>query len=149
MLRMVMCSYFQICDHRQPLVHCITPGHAVKMSTAVCKCPFGLELVIIDRLQGKQIACSTGLINSQGSSGSICIWKWQQGEKCKPSVGCHVLGGACSYLTLSQNESHSENILSCLYLQRLGRYRRLPIGLVAKHSPKITNYVNDSEDKST
>ena len=68
------------------------------------------------------------------------------------SVGCHVLGAELELPdshSLSQNESHSENILSCLYLERFGRNRRLPIGLVAKHSPKITNYVNDSEDKTT
>ena len=146
----VLCSYIQICEHIQPLlVHYFIPGHAVKMNTAVCNFPFGLEFVNQKVGVGRlQIACNYWAEKLKGGS-SICNLGCQ-GEKC--NLSCPVLAAmCCSYLTLtlSQNESHSENILSCLYLQRLGRYRRLPIGLVAKHSPKITNYVNDSEDKST
>ena len=35
------------------------------------------------------------------------------------------------------------------YLQGFSSHRALPIGLVAKHCPEITNYINDSKHKTT
>ena len=100
----VLCSYIQICEHIQPLlVHYFIPGHAVKMNTAVCNFPFGLEFVNQKVGVGRlQIACNYWAEKLKGGS-SICNLGCQ-GEKC--NLSCPVLAAMCwgrnwSYLTLT------------------------------------------------
>ena len=100
----VLCSYIQICEHIQPLlVHYLIPGHAVKMNTAVCNFPFGLEFVNQKVGVGRlQIACNYWAEKLKGGS-SICNLGCQ-GEKC--NLSCPVLAAMCwgrnwSYLTLT------------------------------------------------
>ena len=43
----------------------------------------------------------------------------------------------------------SNAMLSVTYLKWFGSHRTLPVGLIAKHCAKITDYINDSKDETT
>ena len=121
------------------------------MNTAVCKCPTGLEVVIgkvsLGRLQGKYIACNYW---AEKLPKHLCVGNLGKMQLLSSAVQCWLECAVVTWLSLKRvKTSHTLKILSCLYLQRFRRNGGLPIGLVAKDSPKITNYVNDSEDKAT
>ena len=54
------------------------------------------------------------------------------------------------YIKEQQDWTKGSNaILLVTYLKWFGSHRTLPVGLIAKHCAKITDYINDSKDETT